>query len=78
MAGVDVADQDDGRPGVSGCEQELHEVVVAGDQYPVLVEGPVQDDLIVRAGETDLAHVYRVVPGRLQVRADPVGDILIQ
>jgi hypothetical protein len=42
--------------------------VIAGDQHAVLVAGPVQDYLVVSAGETDLAHVYRVVPGRLQVR----------
>jgi hypothetical protein len=29
--GVDVADQDHRWPGLSGCEQELHEVVIAGD-----------------------------------------------
>jgi hypothetical protein len=65
--GVDVADQDDGRPGFSGCEQELHEVVIAGDRCPVLVAGPTHDDPVVRADEADFAHVYRVVPGRIQV-----------
>lgn len=64
--------------GVSGGEQDLHEIVIAGDECPVLVASPVQDHLVVSAGEADLRYVHHVVPGCLQVRADPIGDVLIR
>jgi hypothetical protein len=55
-----------------------YEIVVARDQHPVLVASPAENYLVVGAGQADLGHVHRVVPGGLQMWADPVGDVLIQ
>ena len=52
--------------------------MIARDQHPILVAGPVENHLVVRAGEANFGHMDRVVPGGLQIRVDPVGDVLIQ
>jgi hypothetical protein len=74
--GVYLADQDNGGAGISGREQDLHEVVITGDQYPVLVAGPLQDHQVICARQPYLAHVHSIVASGLQMSADPVGDIL--
>ena len=51
--------------------------MICGNQYPVLSAGPLQDHQVISARQPYLTHVHRVVPSRLQMSANPVGDIFI-
>jgi hypothetical protein len=52
--------------------------VIVGDNHPGLVIGPPKDRCVIGARQPYLIDVHRIVPGRLQVRRDAVGNILIQ
>jgi hypothetical protein len=56
--------------GVPGREKDLHEVVISGNQYPVLPAGPLQDHQVISARQPYLTDVNGIVPSCLQMSAD--------
>jgi hypothetical protein len=72
------AHQDNRGPGVPGREQDLNEIVISENQYPVLSAGPLQDHHVISARQAYLTYVDSIVPSSLQMSGYPVGNILIQ
>jgi hypothetical protein len=59
-------------------ENALHETMLSGDQHPVTLAPPHQDDRVVRASQADLTDMHDLMSRRLQMPGNPAGDVLIE